>query len=122
MQKRITAIRLIVAMLATAGTSVAYAHAHPTHQQPGAGSTVARSQDKVAIDFDEGVEPAFSSITVTDAQGKSVAIGKAAIDPANDKHLSVALTPLDVGTYAVAWVAVAVDGHRTQGHYTFTVK
>ncbi|WP_180988206.1 copper resistance protein CopC, partial [Burkholderia humptydooensis] len=24
--------------------------------------------------------------------------------------------------YTVKWVAVATDGHRTQGRYTFTVK
>jgi methionine-rich copper-binding protein CopC len=36
--------------------------------------------------------------------------------------MSVTLNPLTPGDYAVAWVAVAEDGHRTQGHYTFTVK
>ncbi|MGN6665976.1 MAG: copper resistance protein CopC, partial [Trinickia sp.] len=26
------------------------------------------------------------------------------------------------GVYTVHWTAVAFDGHRTQGHYAFTVK
>ncbi|QCP51984.1 copper resistance protein CopC [Trinickia violacea] len=26
------------------------------------------------------------------------------------------------GVYTISWVAVAADGHRTQGHYSFTVK
>ena len=102
--------------------ALAYAHAYPTHQAPSAGSTVPVSQKDVAIDFDEGVEPAFSSIAVTDAKGSSVTNGKAVVDQANNKHLSVALQALTAGTYAVAWVALATDGHRTQGHYSFTVK
>jgi methionine-rich copper-binding protein CopC len=101
---------------------LAHAHAYPRHQMPGAGATVPTTQKEVAIDFDEGLEPAFSSIAVTDAQGKSVTRDKATIDPADTKHMSVALSALSPGDYSVAWVAVADDGHRTQGHYRFTVK
>ncbi|MGV2289697.1 copper resistance protein CopC [Trinickia sp. YCB016] len=100
----------------------AFAHAYPTKQVPGAGATVTTSQKDVAIDFDDGLEPAFSSISVTDASGKSVANGKSVVDASNKKHMSVALNALTPGVYTVAWVAVADDGHRTQGHYTFTVK
>jgi methionine-rich copper-binding protein CopC len=117
-----TTARAAVAALMIAGCQLAHAHAFPTHQAPGAGSTVATSQKDVAIDFDDGLEPAFSSITVTDAQGKPVTSGKAVVDPSNKKHMSVALNPLTPGDYSVARVAVAEDGHRTQGHYTFTVK
>ncbi|MGA3246972.1 MAG: copper resistance protein CopC [Paraburkholderia sp.] len=117
-----TTTRAAVAALMIAGCQLAHAHAFPTHQAPGAGATVSTSQKDVAIDFDDGLEPAFSSITVTDAQGKPVTSAKAAVDPSNKKHMSVALNPLTPGDYTVAWVAVAEDGHRTQGHYTFTVK
>jgi methionine-rich copper-binding protein CopC len=110
------------AILIMAVSTLAHAHAYPTRQAPSAGSTVPASQKDVAIDFDEGVEPAFSSITVTDAKGNSVTHGKTVVDQANNKHLSVALQTLTAGNYAVAWVALATDGHRTQGHYSFTVK
>lgn len=114
--------RSLVATLTLTVAQLALAHAHPTHQAPSAGSTVATSQKDVAIDFDDGLEPAFSSITVTDAHNKPVTSGKSAVDPSNRKHMSVALNPLTPGDYSVAWVAVAEDGHRTQGHYSFTVK
>jgi copper resistance protein C len=117
-----TTARAAVTALMIAGCQLAQAHAFPTHQAPGAGATVSTSQKDVAIDFDDGLEPAFSSITVTDAQGKAATSGKAVVDPSNKKHMSVALNPLTPGDYTVAWVAVAEDGHRTQGHYTFTVK
>ncbi|MGF6243789.1 hypothetical protein SAMN05444165_0245 [Paraburkholderia phenazinium] len=114
--------RGLVAALTLTVAQLAHAHAYPTHQAPSAGATVSTSQKDVAIDFDDGLEPAFSSITVTDAQGKPVTSGKAVVDPSNNKHMSVTLNPLTPGDYSVAWVAVAEDGHRTQGHYSFTVK
>jgi methionine-rich copper-binding protein CopC len=115
-------MRVTAALLALTLTQLAQAHAYPTKQMPGAGAAVATSQKDVAIDFDDELEPAFSSIAVTDASGKSVASGKSAVDASNKKHMSVALDALTPGTYTVVWVAVADDGHRTQGHYTFTAK
>jgi methionine-rich copper-binding protein CopC len=114
--------RGLFAALTLTFVQLADAHAFPTHQAPSAGSTVSISQSDVAIDYDDGLEPAFSSIAVTDSHGKSVTSNKAVVDSSNSKHMSVALKPLAPGVYTVAWVAVAADGHRTQGHYTFTVK
>ncbi|CAE6959512.1 copper resistance protein CopC [Paraburkholderia domus] len=114
--------RVLSAAIALATAPLAHAHAYPTHQAPSAGSTVPALQKDVAIDFDDELEPAFSSISVTDAQGKSVVSDKAVVDASNTKHMSVALNPLSSGVYTVSWVAVAADGHRTQGHYSFTVK
>jgi methionine-rich copper-binding protein CopC len=117
-----TMTRGLVAALTLGVAQFAHAHAYPTHQVPSAGSSVTASQKDVAIDFDDGLEPAFSSITVTDAQGKPVTSDKSVVDPANKKHMSVPLNALTPGVYSVAWVALATDGHRTQGHYNFTVK
>jgi methionine-rich copper-binding protein CopC len=36
--------------------------------------------------------------------------------------MSVALNLRTPGLYTVSWVAVAADGHRTQGRYTFKVE
>ena len=100
----------------------AHAHAHPKTMEPAADATLSSAPHEVAIDFSETLEPAFSSIAVTDSHGQSVADGKSAIDAGNRKRMHVALTNLSGGTYTVAWVAVASDGHRTQGRYTFTLK
>ncbi|HTR08589.1 MAG TPA: copper homeostasis periplasmic binding protein CopC [Paraburkholderia sp.] len=100
----------------------AFAHAHPKHETPAPNATIDISTKEVAIDFDEGLEPSFSSIIVTGADGKPVNDGKSAVAQNDDKHMTAALQPLSAGTYTVAWIAVAKDGHRTQGHYTFTVK
>jgi methionine-rich copper-binding protein CopC len=114
--------RAPVAVLTLAIAQLAHAHALPKHEVPAAGATVSSSQNSVAIDFDDGLEPEFSAITVTDARGSSVTSGKAVVDPSNAKHMWVALNALTPGMYTVTWVAVAADGHRTEGEYTFTVK
>jgi len=119
-------VRAAVYFAAAAALTVicqfAEAHARPTREVPVAGATVTTSQKDVVIDFDEGLEPAFSSVTVTDANGNAVTSGKTVVDPSNGKRMSVGLSPLSPGNYTVLWIAVAADGHRTQGRYTFSAK
>jgi len=72
----VSAAHLAAAALTLAAASLAFAHARPTRQEPAAGATITATINKVAIDFDDRLEPAFSSIDVTNAQGKSVVSGK----------------------------------------------
>jgi copper resistance protein C len=110
---------LAATLLVTA--QLAVAHALPKQQSPAPDSTV-EAPHEVAIDFSEGLEPAFSTLVVVDAAGKQVNSAKSAVDASNKKHMSVALGDLKTGVYQVEWTAVADDGHRTQGHYLFNVK
>jgi methionine-rich copper-binding protein CopC len=98
----------------------AFAHAHPKAQSPAPDATVTAPHE-VAIDYTEGLEPAFSTLVVVNAQGKPVNTAKSSVDAHDKKHMSVALPQLEPGTYQVEWTAVADDGHRTQGHYMFNV-
>lgn len=118
-------LRSLVAVTALAFAQWACAHAHPTHSLPAAGATVGAADNaakQVSIEFDDALEPAFSSLQVADAKGQSVTGGKSSVDANDKKQMSVALDALQPGRYTVTWVAVAVDGHRTKGRYTFTVK
>ena len=110
---------LAATLLVTA--QLAVAHALPKQQSPTPDSTV-EAPHEVAIDFSEGLEPAFSTLVVVDAAGKQVNSAKSAVDAGNKKHMSVALGDLKTGVYQVEWTAVADDGHRTQGRYLFNVK
>lgn len=107
--------------LCLASIGQACAHAQPETQSPLAG-TVVKAPAEVRITYDEALEPAFSSLVVSDAQGKQVNSVKAEVDGATHKTMHVSLPALPVGVYQVKWVAVADDGHRTQGSYKFTVK
>jgi methionine-rich copper-binding protein CopC len=100
---------------------VASAHALLDQAVPPVGGTVAKAPADVTIVFSETVEPAFSSIAVTDAAGNRVDTGKAQTVSGDAKRLAVGVKPLSPGTYTVTWHATSTDTHRTQGHFSFTV-
>ena len=108
-------------VLCFALSGVAIAHVFPRTQVPGAGASVAPPPE-VRIVFDGPLEPAFSSLTVTDASGKQVNTAKSAVDAQDHNAISLALPALQSGRYTVHWVAVASVGHRTHGNYSFEVK
>jgi methionine-rich copper-binding protein CopC len=115
------AIRVALAAGLFAIASFAFAHAMPRQQSPAPNATVSAPHE-VVIEFGEALEASFSSISVTDAHGKDVGASKSVVDAHDPKRMSVALGELAPGAYQVKWTAVADDGHRTQGHYSFTVK
>ncbi len=98
----------------------ASAHAFLKTATPAVGSSVQKAPSQVVIDFTEGVEPSFSTITVQNASGARVDAGGVHL-VAGDTHLAVGLKPLPPGTYKVIWHATATDTHKTQGSYSFTV-
>jgi copper resistance protein C len=110
---------VLLAALAMAGSALA--HVFPEKQEPGAGASVA-PPSQVTIIFDGPLEPSFTSLTVTDSTGKQVNLEKAAVDAKQPATIHVPLPPLPKGRYTVHWVAVADDGHRTHGDYSFDVK
>jgi len=114
---RIVPVAACLAVLA----SQANAHAFLKTATPPVGSTIAQSPSQVVIDFTEGVEPSFSTITVQDAQGKPVAMGAPHL-VGDDTHLALDIKPLPPGTYTVVWHATSVDTHKTEGKFTFTIQ
>jgi methionine-rich copper-binding protein CopC len=66
------------------------------------------------------VEPKFSTIAVQDASGASVVTGDVHL-VGGDTHLAIGLAALKPGRYKVTWHATAVDTHKTEGTYTFTI-
>lgn len=103
--------------------TAAFAHAHLQQQTPAADSTVAASPESLTLSFSEGIETAFSAVTLTGPQQKAVATGKLTRSDSNKAQLIVPLTqPLAAGEYTVDWHVVSVDGHKTKGQYHFTVK
>jgi copper resistance protein C len=109
---------LAVVLLAAPGVQ---AHAFLDHASPAVGSSVPAAPAAVTMWFTQQLEPAFTTATVSDASGASVAGGAARIDPQNPMELELPLKPLPPGTYTVSWHALSVDTHTTQGHFTFQV-
>ncbi|VVD74044.1 Copper resistance protein C [Pandoraea anhela] len=98
----------------------AWAHAHLASSEPAAQATV-EAPKAVRVTFDSALEGALSKLTVVNAKGKAVTDAKPELDAAR-KTLTLAVPALAAGDYQANWVAVASDGHRTQGNFKFTVK
>jgi len=120
--KNLINVRFLVAACTLAVAQFAQAHAHPKQEMPAPKAVVDSSITQVQIVFDDALEGAFSSLSVTNAAGQTVTTAKALLDAGDKKTLTVAVPKLQPGVYTVHWVAVAEDSHRTHGDYTFTVK
>jgi copper resistance protein C len=96
----------------------AHAHASLTRASPSAGSTVNTAPHDVTLTFTDTLEPAFSSLAVTDSSEIDVSQGKAQI---SGNTMRIGLKPLNVGVYKVNWRAVSTDTHKTEGSFTFQI-
>lgn len=102
--------------------SAAFAHPELQSAEPAAGAVAATSINQIKITFTEAVIPQFSGAEVKDQAGKTIATGKATVDPANRKQLVVPVNELlPPGDYKVEWHAVSDDTHRVKGSYSFSV-
>lgn len=115
-------MRWLGAMLGITLPLSVFAHAMPEQSIPAAGAVLTTPPARAQVRFDTALEPLFSSLVVKNGQGVAVSQGKGAVDPANRAVISTQLPHLAPGPYHVFWTAVAHDGHRTQGDYTFTVR
>ncbi len=113
-------IYLVPLLLALAGP--ASAHAFLKSASPAVGSTVPAAPAELTIEFTEGVEPDFTTITVMDSSGARVDTGAVHPTPGDDTRLATGLKKLPPGVYKVTWQATATDTHKTQGSFTFTVQ
>lgn len=114
---------LALAAALTLAAGPALAHAHLKSSVPAAGATVAAAPSELDLSFSEGVNPKFTGLTLTGPAGAAAPTGAAKLGPGGDTTLVVPVTgPLAAGAYTVRWHALATDGHKTDGSYTFTVK
>jgi copper resistance protein C len=88
---------------------------------PAADSSVS-SPTSISVTFTETVEGKFSSLSLTNEQGRKINTVSSVQSPNDPKTLTVALPALPPCGYLVPWISVAADGHRMEGEYKFTVK
>ena len=113
-------IALILAFSLLAST--AWAHPKLLSASPAPNAQVA-SPAQIRIAFSEPVFARFSGVVLKDHQGRAVATGSPALDPADKTVLVVPVKgALVAGMYHVTWHAVAADTHRVQGEFMFAVK
>ncbi len=96
----------------------AHAHAFLDHAEPRVGNKVASPPHAVTLWFTQKLEPAFSGVTITNAAGQRVDVGKPRV---SGNQMSVSLRGGGTGTYHVNWHVLSVDTHKTNGSFTFQV-
>lgn len=111
-------IFVISALFTASMGTAAWAHAFLDHVEPRVGSTVPAAPREFTLTYTQNLEPAFSQVEVSDANGKRVDLGKPSI---NGAVMRVGLKPLTAGTYRVRWHVLSVDTHTTEGSFTFHV-
>ena len=105
-------------LLVGLGGVEAHAHAMLASASPSVGGSVGAAPRQVTLSFTQGLEPAFSSVQVTDSKGARVDTGKAQV---SGSTMSVGLKNVGPGTYHVHWHVLSVDTHKTQGSFSFHV-
>lgn len=117
-----TASLLVLASLlwvAATATSAA-AHSVLARSEPAANASLDAAPRRVVLSFSEPVDTAFSSATVTDAQGRRVS-GNVSLSP-DRLVLQVPIAGLSRGLYTVRWrVLSAADGHISGGAFIFAL-
>jgi methionine-rich copper-binding protein CopC len=98
--------------------SVAGAHAFLDEADPRVGNTVHSAPREVVLRFTQDLEPAFSSVVITDASGQRVDAGKPSII---GNVMRVPLGQIGAGSFRVTWRVLSVDTHTTEGAFTFVV-
>ena len=108
----------IIPLLLLLATGEASAHAFLDHAEPRVGNKVATAPREVTLWFTQKLEPAFSTITVTNSAGQRIDTGKTRV---SGSQMSISLRPAGTGTYHVTWHVLSVDTHTTDGSFAFQV-
>jgi copper resistance protein C len=112
----------VAAALAVGLVGQAWSHAHLLTAVPSGDSTVTKSPAELDLRFSEGLELAFTGLTLTASGGAAVATGPARLSRSDATLLIVPLVgDLAPGRYLVEWHALSADGHKTRGSYAFSV-
>ncbi len=98
------------------------AHANLVRSDPPAGSAQKIPPLRVRLWFSEDIEPSFSSASVLDRSGAQLDKRDSHRLSDDPKAMEVSVNALPEGLYTVVWKALsAVDGHATNGSFSFTV-
>ena len=117
-------VRLVSFLLAASvalAASGAWAHAVLKSSIPAKDAEVPAPRE-IALQFNEKLEPAFSTAKLVDSHGKVVETGKAEMDNNDPSIMKLAAPALASGKYTVQFTAVGHDGHRRKGEFSFKVK
>jgi methionine-rich copper-binding protein CopC len=116
---RAALVGLLLALLVPATVG---AHAVLVKSSPARRAVVTTPPPRVELVFNERLEPAYSTVSVSTADNRRVDDGKVAVGPEDPRRLSVGLPPVQAGMYTVKFRVLSVDGHIVEGTFAFEVR
>jgi copper resistance protein C len=112
----------LLAAALLAGVVTADAHSALERAEPRAGSRLKTAPVEIKLWFTENLEPAFSSVRVQTTAGRRVDRADGRVDEGEPTLMRVSVGPLTPGTYRVLWRVLSIDGHVTDGAFTFRIE
>jgi copper resistance protein C len=98
-----------------------FAHAIIVRTFPERGTVAPETVGKVEVWYDAGIRDDFVALAVINAAGDRVDKRDAAIDSADQSHVSASVEALTPGEYTVRYRAISADGHIVSGAWIFEV-
>lgn len=112
------ALLAMAALLLSPATAAA--HAVLIETIPEDGATVEGTPEDLLAVFDEAIGADGSSLSIRDAAGERLAVGR--VDPDDPTRLGIHDVPeLAPGAYEMRWTAMSADGDIERGSWRFTV-
>jgi len=113
--------KMAIALVALAVPSAAGAHAALVRSVPGNRAVVTQAPPSLDLCFNEAVEVKFSTVTLEDAKGTAVPLGKPAAGD-SPKCIRVPIPAIGSGSFTVHYRVLSQDGHVVEYGYQFSVK
>lgn len=100
----------------------AFAHAKLVKSDPPNRATLNITPKQIQLWFNEEIEGSFASISLHDADGKSVTDTSPETVPDDLKTVVLPLPEIAPGRYTVNFRILSTDGHVVESDYSFTLK
>jgi len=111
-----------LALFLVASPLSAYAHAELVETVPAQEEAIAVAPEELRLTFSEGVELAFTKVTIAGEDETEIATGDLSLTPEDNKTVIVPIEgELTSGTYTVDWSVVSADGHKIEGSYSMEI-
>jgi methionine-rich copper-binding protein CopC len=108
----------LTALLAMPATALG--HVALVSSSPAAGENLDIAPTEVTLTFDDELDPATSSFTVTNADSHEVVgTGEVDLTVADRNVLTGDVTITDPGVYTVGYAVTGIDGHQIGGAFSF---
>jgi methionine-rich copper-binding protein CopC len=118
---KVRALLQVVFLALAAEPPLADAHAVLVRSSPPHRAVLRQAPSQVELWFNERLEPAYSSVTISSRTGVAIKTGAAQMGAQDGRRLSVQLPRVPPAEYLVRFRVLSVDGHVAEGAFAFTV-